>query len=385
MRRLSLFIFIGLFGFSGIVSSAFVGHSAMAEAKKSSEGDNTARSTGTAGAKKTTAPATKAKPDDPIKAKLEELEAEAKKPKSKPKPLPAAKSLFGKKRQAAALAPQAIGYYSRGCLAGAKQLPETGPAWQAMRLSRNRNWGHPVLIDLIMRLATEAKEAGEFPGLLVGDIAQPRGGPMLTGHASHQVGLDADVWLRTPPKKLMSRKKRETFQPISMMAKNWLDVNPKAFTDFQVALIRRAASYSEVARIGVNPAIKVALCRAVGGDKDKPWLRKIQGWKGHHYHMHIRIKCPPGSKGCRDQKAPTGTSCAAAEKWYANTKAWLERPKSEKKKAKKKVPKKKRKPKPPITMAGLPKQCQYVLEAANDKLELLPTNPLKELRKTKLN
>ncbi len=385
MRRLSLFVFIVLFSLAGFVSHDFFGVGVAAAAKNSNGSGKTTQSTGVAAAKKAAVPATKAQPKDAIKAKLEELEAKAKKSK-KSKRRPAAKSLFGKKRRAAALAPQAIGFYSRGCLAGAKQLPETGPAWQAMRLSRNRNWGHPVLVDLIMRLATEAKKAGEFPGLLVGDIAQPRGGPMLTGHASHQVGLDADVWLRTAPKKRMSRKKRETFQPISMMAKNWLDVNPKSFTDFQVALIRRAASFSEVARVGVNPAIKVALCRAVGGDKGKPWLKKVQGWKGHHYHMHIRIKCPPGSKGCRDQKRPSGTSCAAAEKWYANTKAWLERPKKKKKKKKKKKrPAKKRKPKPPITMDGLPKQCRYVLEADNQKLELLPTNPLQALRETKFN
>ncbi len=300
--------------------------------------------------------------------------------KSKKKTPIAAKKLFGAKRRPAAMPAQAIGYYSRGCLAGAKELPETGSAWQAMRLSRNRNWAHPVLVDLIMKMAVELKESGEFPGLLVGDLTQPRGGPMLTGHASHQVGLDADIWLRTPPKKLLSRKQRETFQPISMMAKNWLDVNPEAFTEKQVALIRKAASFPEVARVGVNPAIKVALCRAVGGDK--PWLKKVQGWKGHHYHMHVRIKCPIGSQGCRDQAAPRGTSCAAAEKWYADTKAWLERPKKKKKDKKKAKKKKKRKPKPPITLAGLPKACSYVLNADSKKLELLPINPLQALRKT---
>ena len=302
-------------------------------------------------------------------------------------PVPA-KKLFGAKKRSAAMPPKAIGYYSRGCLAGAKQLPETGPAWQAMRLSRNRNWAHPVLIDLIIRLATEAKAAGEFPGLLVGDLTQPRGGPMLTGHASHQVGLDADIWLRTPPKKRLTRKQRETFQPISMVAKNWLDVNPKAFTDKQVALIRRVASYPEVTRVGVNPAIKYALCKAVGGDKNNPWLLKVQGWAGHHYHMHVRIGCPPGSRGlgCRDQRPPSNSTCAVSEKWYANTKAWLERPKKKKKKKKKaKKKKRKRKPKPPITMAGLPDQCRDVLNASASKLELLPINPLQALRQTKNN
>ena len=63
-----------------------------------------------------------------------------------------------------------------------------------MRLSRNRNWGHPKLVEFLERLSAKGAKVG-WPGLLVGDMAQPRGGPMLTGHASHQVGLDADIWL----------------------------------------------------------------------------------------------------------------------------------------------------------------------------------------------
>ncbi len=269
-----------------------------------------------------------------------------------------AKKLFGAKSRAAKLAPRAIGFYSRGCLSGGKWLPIDGPAWQAMRLSRNRNWGHPELVDLVKRLATESKKAGDWSGLLVGDLTQPRGGPMTSGHASHQVGLDADIWLTPMPDRRFSWEEREKVSAVSML-KNTLSVNEKVFTPNVVALIKRAASYKEVERIGVNPAIKLALCRAAGGDK--PWLAKIQGWRGHHYHMHIRIRCPRGSTGCRSQGKPRGTSCAAAEKWYADTKAWMARPKKARPKKKKA---KKRKPKPPITLAGLPAACRSVLAAA---------------------
>ncbi len=273
-----------------------------------------------------------------------------------------AKNLFGAKKQAANLPARAIGFYSRGCLAGGMRLDPTGPNWQAMRLSRNRNWAHPNLVRLIKRLAKDSKEKDGWNGLMVGDLTQPRGGPMTSGHASHQVGLDADIWLREMPERVLPIKERETFPPISML-KNDLDVNPKVFTDKIVALIRRAASYPQVERIGVNPAIKYALCKAAGGDK--PWLKKIQGWPGHHYHMHIRIKCPAGGSGCRSQGAPGGTSCAAARKWYQNTKAWIELPKAEKQrriKAKKKRTKKKKK-KPALTLADLPDACRGVLTA----------------------
>ncbi len=113
-------------------------------------------------------------------------------------PATPAKQLFARKPEPAPLAARAVGFYARGCLAGAQALPVNGPTWQVMRLSRNRFWGHPNLIAMLERLADKAPKVG-WHGLLVGDISQPRGGPMLTGHASHQVGLDADIWLTPMP------------------------------------------------------------------------------------------------------------------------------------------------------------------------------------------
>ena len=106
-----------------------------------------------------------------------------------------AKELFGAVKLPALTEPASAGFYSKGCLSGGVAIPVDGPAWQVMRLSRNRNWGHPDLIKVLERLAVDGQKVG-WNGLLVGDISQPRGGPMLTGHASHQIGLDADVWLQ---------------------------------------------------------------------------------------------------------------------------------------------------------------------------------------------
>jgi penicillin-insensitive murein endopeptidase len=112
-----------------------------------------------------------------------------------------AKELFGAKKAPADLRARAIGFYSRGCLAGGTALPINGATWQVMRLSRNRNWGHPNLIAFLERLSAQVPKVAGWRGLLVGDLAQPRGGPMLTGHASHQLGLDADIWLTPMPER----------------------------------------------------------------------------------------------------------------------------------------------------------------------------------------
>ncbi len=264
----------------------------------------------------------------------------------------AAKILFGKAKTPSPVAARAVGKYNRGCLAGGKMLPADGPAWQAVRLSRNRNWGHPQLVRYVEQLAIDAKEKDGWTGLLVGDLAQPRGGPMLTGHRSHQIGLDADIWLRIMPERRLTSAEREEFSAISMLGPDKLTVDSKKWTKAHVSLLRRAASYSEVARIFVHPAIKQALCDDAGKDRD--WLRRIRPWWGHHYHFHVRIKCPAGSVGCVNQPSPPpGDGCGK------ELQSWLKllaRPK-----VVPKTPRIKRKPRPPVTMADLPRECTQVL------------------------
>src|SRR6202048_1677383 len=152
-----------------------------------------------------------------------------------PKPLPplanpndpklGAKELFGRKVLPAAMPTRVVRFYAKGCSAGAKALPIDGETWQVMRLSRNRNWAHPDMVALLERLSAKAHKDAGWPGILVGDMSQPRGGPMFTGHASHQVGLDADVWLTPMPNRQLSRNEREEMSAVMMVSSNRLDIH----------------------------------------------------------------------------------------------------------------------------------------------------------------
>ena len=265
-----------------------------------------------------------------------------------------AKKLFGGKILPADLKARSVGFYSRGCLAGARAMPVDGPYWQAMRLSRNRNWGHPVLIDYLQWLAREVATKDGWPGLLVGDLSQPRGGPMLSGHRSHQVGLDADVWLTPMPNRKLSRRERETMSAVPVTKTGPNEVYPKVWTDAHFRLIKRAASHRVVERILVAPGIKKKLCETEKGNKS--WLRKVRPYYGHNYHMHIRIGCPKGSSGCRSQKpTPAGSGCGKALAWWYGKEPYADP----------KKPPKKVKPRPPVTLAGLPKACRSILAAAD--------------------
>jgi len=266
-----------------------------------------------------------------------------------------AKQLFGAVKSAARLPTQAIGFYSKGCLAGAAALPVSGPQWQAMRLSRHRNWGHPLLVAFIEKFARDAKRLDNWPGLLVGDMSQPRGGPMLTGHASHQIGLDVDLWYDGMPSRRLTAAERETTSASNMLA-DATHVNPSRFTAAHVALLRRAASYAEVERVLVHPAVKKALCEAAGENRE--FLKKIRPFWGHDDHFHLRIGCPADSPGCQKQTPTTGEDGCGKEldEWFALLTRKPEPPPA--------PPATPVKPKPPMSLDDMPAACRAVLSAA---------------------
>jgi penicillin-insensitive murein endopeptidase len=238
-----------------------------------------------------------------------------------PKPLPPlakpdgpgtlAKELFARKTTPSQGPARSVGFYSHGCIAGAVALPVDGETWQVMRVSRNRNWGHPELIQFIEQLADKATRTG-WHGLLVGDMSQPRGGPLLAGHTSHQVGLDVDIWLTPMPAHALTRLEREEMMATMVVVANRKDVDPKVWTPAHTALIKAAASDQRVTRVFVNPAIKKALCREPGDDR--AWLGKIQPWLGHDWHFHVRLGCQPDSPDCEPQPPrDAGDGCHSKE------------------------------------------------------------------------
>jgi penicillin-insensitive murein DD-endopeptidase len=267
-----------------------------------------------------------------------------------------AKQLFGAVQLPSAASPAPLGFYAKGCMSGAMALPTDGPTWQAMRLSRNRRWGHPEMIALLEQFSRDAAGLGWGTGILVGDISQPRGGPMLTGHASHQIGLDADVWFTPKPAQAMSMQQREDLPFTSMLDKSkFLTVDSRRWTGTHTRLVMQAASYPQVQRVFVNPAIKKKLCETWTGDRSL--LGKVRPVYGHDEHFHIRMNCPPGASGCERQAAtPTTDDCNSKSlAWWFTKEPWAPpKPADPNKK-----PVKPRQ----VTLSDLPGACAAVLAA----------------------
>jgi len=255
-----------------------------------------------------------------------------------------ASKLFGAAKTPAPGKAQVFGSYAKGCHAGAVQFPADGPHWAAMRLSRDRRWVQPVLADFLLRLTQRAHRAG-LDGLLIGDTGQARGGPMKSGHRSHQTGLDVDIWLR-PLTTRPNAAERETLSSYDVV-KGRKALDTALWGKSSARAIPLAAADPAVARIFVHPVIKRKLCEVTDG-QPRPWMNKIRPWWGHDAHFHVRLACPAGSTTCEDQQAPpAGDGCGKKLDWWFTDAPY----------GGSSTPRK------PLTMADLPAACAAVVAA----------------------
>ncbi|MDH2925524.1 penicillin-insensitive murein endopeptidase [Nicoletella semolina] len=221
---------------------------------------------------------------------------------------------------------QSIGGYSNGCIIGAEALTLKGEGYQVIRSIKNRYYGHPELLDYLKQLGKKAKSAN-IPPILIGDMGMPAGGRFSSGHASHQTGLDADIWLRFGP---MDDKTAHNPAGLATIMVNRATnvVDETRWTANHTTLLKLAASDHRVDRIFVNPAIKVKLCQSAGSDRH--WLRKIRPWYGHDSHFHVRLGCPVGALNCENQSpAPQGDGCGEElSAWFKPSKPSASKPKA---------------------------------------------------------
>ena len=116
-------------------------------------------------------------------------------------------------------------------------------------------------------------------------------------------------------------------------------------------LYEAVARIPQLARMFVNPAIKRQLCREAGNDRD--WLAKVRPWSGHDHHFHVRIFCPADSPQCKPQPPPEpGDGCGhELDYWFKESTLHPTPPL---------IPEK---PKPALTLAGLPAACKQIVRA----------------------
>ena len=214
---------------------------------------------------------------------------------------------FGDVREPVAGQPEAIGRYNAGCLRGGQALPLDGTGYQVVRINRRRYFGHPEMVDYLVTLGQRVAGAG-LGTIMIADIGQAAGGPRRgSSHRSHQMGLDADVWLRLGVPRLDLASREQVSSQLVVDRANWR-VAAGQWTPQHAELLHLAGTDPRVSRIFVHPAIKRELCNMTW--QDRSWLRVIRPWMGHDSHFHVRLHCPTGSPLCQPQEAvPAGDGC----------------------------------------------------------------------------
>ncbi len=205
--------------------------------------------------------------------------------------------------------PNAIGKYTNGCLIGAQALPFDGEGYQIVRREKLRYFAHPEMYSYLIDLGHKIHKS-HLPEMLVSDIAMPAGGRFASGgHSSHQLGLDVDIWFK------MGKLTQAQAQHSTGLARYMVNESNHTMTrDWgrsQAKLLELAAKDPRVARIFVNPMVKIKLCETLP-KAQRGWLHKVRPWFGHNDHFHVRLNCPKGSPYCENQAAvPAGDGCNA--------------------------------------------------------------------------
>ncbi len=216
-------------------------------------------------------------------------------------------------------AAQSIGSFANGCIIGADTLPVQSDNYQVMRTDQRRYFGHPDLVMFIQRLSHQAQQRG-LGTVLIGDMGMPAGGRFNGGHASHQTGLDVDIFLQLP-KTRWSRAQLLRPQALDLVSRDdGKHVVPSRWSSDIASLIKLAAQDNDVTRIFVNPAIKQQLCLDAGNDRD--WLRKVRPLVPASRAYARAFTLPCRQPECEDQPLPPpGDGCGA------ELQSWFEPPK----------------------------------------------------------
>jgi murein endopeptidase len=171
---------------------------------------------------------------------------------------------------------RAVGKPWRGRLVRGVQLPAFGegyvtwdPILEQVPNRGWRRWGTDALVALVQRISAElGLDHPEAPLLVVGDLSRPRGGIFDErfgglGHASHQNGLDVDVYY--PRKDGLARAPWRPDQVDRRLAQELVD--------------RFVAAGAE--KIFVGPRVRL---------RGPPQI--VQPLVHHDDHVHVRIRRP---------------------------------------------------------------------------------------------
>jgi penicillin-insensitive murein endopeptidase len=204
-----------------------------------------------------------------------------------------------------------LGYYSEGKLEKARAFKSDRNNLLLLFPRRERHYANKVLLEMVEQsFRRYRRDNPSTERLQIGEVTAINGGP-LSGHNSHQNGLDLDaIYLRsdlTEQEINDSGSFRESFVEEGRVTENFdIARNWELFKIF--------VATGTVNRIFVDMAIKKEMCAyaTIMGEyqTQEEALRVLRPWPRHDDHFHLRLKCPTDSPECVGQTPPpAGPGC----------------------------------------------------------------------------
>lgn len=211
-----------------------------------------------------------------------------------------ARELPSKYKQAPfALMSLTVGAPNDGYQVRAKRLRNT-PQLRVKRDSQERNYGHPALVLMLKRSASDVAKAAPNSVMLVGDLSYKGGGP-ISKHRSHQSGRDADVGFyvrnakgeHVPMDRFVHIDERGRVLGMKdayfddwrnwLLVRSWMKDRRAGIQHVFVAahVRRRLLEYSRTSKAEAQHHAEAAA-----------FLKQPSNSSAHDDHYHLRISCP---------------------------------------------------------------------------------------------
>jgi penicillin-insensitive murein endopeptidase len=206
---------------------------------------------------------------------------------------------------------QAEKFYSGGSLMNPSVMPDAGFGFVKLYLPRHRAFSSYDMTELLKDAAGRLQQLHPSRDrLMIGDMSGEHGG-FISGHASHQNGLDTDVAYLRADQTEQDPNYTKGFEQ-SFVKKGRLTANFDLPRNWDILKI--LVSSGRVQRIFVNSVVKKAFCayaKAINElESQKETLKRLRVIAGHTDHFHVRITCPRNSPACRPQEdMPDDTGC----------------------------------------------------------------------------
>ena len=205
------------------------------------------------------------------------------------------------------------GTANHGTLENGECLEAQGEGYMQLFRDVDHIWGTHEMITMLKETASEMNQ--KFPNrgdrLQIEDISAKNGG-YIEHHGSHETGQDVDLgYFKNDG---IEHDPRRTGSKYATPMVEGGRVSSNFDVERNWALVKTLHKHGNVQKIFMDTALKNQLCSYARSHNDYSSninvLRSIRFVENHEDHMHVRLRCPPNARQCRNlPESPAGSGC----------------------------------------------------------------------------